>query len=298
MINKEKLQWLKSEVEKNHFDSLAFGVLDLNSYEFETAQIGHRFEERKGEEAFFDLASLSKPLNFFPWLCEHPKLFTKERLLLLNHRGGLPVSGRLHRDTWKEQVLSYSINESETNYSDFSPLRLMLELEKESSKKTQDIVKKYWDKDLTYWRDLSPQHFVIPTGDRGSNLISGDVHDDKAFIIRDYTSHAGVFATISGVMRTLSSWCKDYQLVEKITSEISENRFSLGWDTVKDQKTSLAGSKSCLKTFGHLGFTGTSMWISPQNNKAIVILTNETLGYWYDRKNLASFRREIHNFLW
>ena len=297
MIKSEVRHWLDSEMENFHFDSLALGVLDLETYQTDALQIGHRFENHS-DEAYFDLASLSKPLNFFPWYCQHPQLFTKERLLLLNHQAGLPISGRLHKDTWNEQVLSYSLSESATNYSDFSPLRLMLELETEANESTLNIGKKYWNEKVVFWRDLPQESFSIPTGVRNNKLIKGQVHDDKAFVIEDYTAHAGLFSTINGILKTLASWCKDHQLIEKVTSQMNEGRFALGWDTVKDPQSSLAGSKSCLQTFGHLGFTGTSMWISPKNKKAIVVLTNETLKYWYDRKKLASFRKTLHDLLW
>ena len=176
MIKNEVRHWLESEVGKYHFDSLAVGVLDLQTYQHETLQMGHRFQENS-TEAYFDLASLSKPLNFFPWYCKHPDLFTKERLLLLNHQAGLPVSGRLHKDTWSEQILNYSLSESDTSYSDFSPLRLMLELEAQTNESTLDIGKKYWDEKIKFWRELPEDIFSIPTGTRKNELIKGEVHD-------------------------------------------------------------------------------------------------------------------------
>ena len=297
MIKPEIQYWITEQLKDQNFDSVALAVADLNTYEFDTMQVGPRFIDESAE-AYFDLASLSKPLNFFPWYCEYPDLFSTERMLLLNHQAGLPVSGRLHRKNWREQILSYSINKSATSYSDFSPLRLMLELENDSKKETREIVKKYWDPDLFFWRDLPENSLIIPTGERANKIISGQVHDDKAFVIQEYTTHAGVFSPISSLIKTLIMWCKEYDLVNKVTSQQSKDRFSLGWDTVQDPQKSLAGAKSCHDTFGHLGFTGTSMWISPKNNKAIVLLTNETLGYWYDRQKLAMFRKELHDLLW
>jgi CubicO group peptidase (beta-lactamase class C family) len=51
-------------------------------------------------------------------------------------------------------------------------------------------------------------------------------------------------------------------------------------------------------TFGHLGFTGTSIWIDPQKKKGHVILTNATKKYYYDRQGLNDLRRQIGEAIW
>src|SRR5690606_33057894 len=113
-------------------DAMGVGVIDFktNRYEF--------FEALKNEEGilikenasqYFDLASLTKPLTNSLAYFLRPEVFDEKLLLCLSHRGGLPAWGLLPRHGWKEQILSYPIQNAETLYSDFSALRVMLELE-------------------------------------------------------------------------------------------------------------------------------------------------------------------------
>lgn len=300
-INQEVKDWVNQTLPDQNFDSVAIGLLNLDTYEFDTCQLGKRLENRD-VKAYFDLASLTKPLTFLPWYYKYEKLFTEERKLLLNHQAGLPLSGRLHRDTWKEQIKSYKIQKSPTLYSDFSPLRLMLDLEDESGVETADLVFSYFDKEVKHWTQLTGDDFVIPTGRRGDREICGKVHDDKALVIKSYCAHAGLFSTIDGLVKTIAGFCRDYDLLKRMNSsfqnEEKDQRFRWGFDTVSNPVTSLAGKKSDNRTFGHLGFTGTSMWISEKNKRAIILLTNETNGFWYDRDSLRNFRIQLHDKLW
>ena len=108
-------------------EELEIGVVDFSKNSF--IEVGSR------EKRSFDLASLTKVFCGHLAYLKNEKIFTDEMLWLLSHEGGLPSWGRLSRDSWKEQILSYKISHSEQNYSDFSPLRLMLELEKKTGKK-------------------------------------------------------------------------------------------------------------------------------------------------------------------
>ena len=69
-------------------------------------------------------------------------------------------------------------------------------------------------------------------------------------------------------------------------------RFGLGWD--KPTPPSQAGQYLSSRSFGHLGFTGTSLWIDPIRQLSIALLTNRT---WPDCSNQAikQVRPEIHD---
>jgi CubicO group peptidase (beta-lactamase class C family) len=68
---------------------------------------------------------------------------------------------------------------------------------------------------------------------------------------------------------------------------------SLGWDTPSDAGSS-AGDFFSAGSYGHLGFTGTSLWIDPVREIAIVLLTNRTFPTRH-KEGIFQVRREFHN---
>jgi CubicO group peptidase (beta-lactamase class C family) len=72
----------------------------------------------------------------------------------------------------------------------------------------------------------------------------------------------------------------------------AETTRTLGWDT--PSQDSLAGKYFSPSSFGHLGFTGTSLWIDPERQISITLLTNRT---WPDGKNIGirQVRPEFHD---
>ncbi|MFG1484732.1 hypothetical protein [Halobacteriovorax sp. RZ-2] len=290
MSIEELTKKIKAEFGSYNFNCLAFAYIDFKNESYESFSF---FENPflKGQRVYFDLASLTKPLTLGFAYLNKPEIFSEEMKLLLNHRGGLNSWGRLSFDNWREQILSYPVKESETLYSDFSALRLQLEIEKKHG--LYDLVSPMWDEEIKHWLDIEDE-VCVPTGRRNREIIDGEVHDDNAFVIAEKVSHAGLFGTIDGVCKTLLKANGEYQLISKTKRE-SDQRFINGWDSVTNPETSLAGKCSNKDTFGHLGFTGTSIWIEPHSQKGVVILANEVIKYWYDRKKLSEIRKEIAN---
>lgn len=287
---KEILDYCQKEIKNQHFDCLAVGVIDFKKSGYDAIQLTENnfFND---VDLYFDLASLTKPLSLGVAYLSNESKFSQEMLLLLDHRSGLPSWGRLSRDSWQDQVLSYSIKESGTSYSDFGALRLQLEIEKATGKSLYEVSSPFWDEEVKHWTELGLE-FSPFTGTRNKKIISGIVHDDNAFVIGSKLGHAGLFGTIQGLCETLIKINNELNLVERIGKD-HNHRFHLGWDTVENLENTLAGKGCSKNTFGHLGFTGTSIWIDPEKNVGHIILTNETVKYWYDRKELNRFRREI-----
>lgn len=275
-----------------NFNCLSFATIDFEKKDYQSYSF---FDNPflKNQKVFFDLASLTKPLTLGFSYLNKPELFSDEMKLLLNHRAGLKAWGRLSHDSWREQVSSYNLKESDTIYSDFGALRLQLEIEKKEG--LYELVSPMWDNEIIHWLDIEDE-VCAPTGRRQGQIIDGEVHDDNAFVIGEKVSHAGLFGTIDGVCRTLLMANEDYSLINKTKRE-SDHRFINGWDSVSDPSKSLAGIHSTSNTFGHLGFTGTSIWIEPSLNKGVVILSNEVVSYWYDRGKLSQIRKSIANEL-
>lgn len=287
----EKLvQDIKAEFGSYNFNCLAFACIDFKNSTYEAHSLYENPFLNK-HKVYYDLASLTKPLTLGFSYLKKPELYNKEMKLLLNHRSGLKAWGRLSHRNWREQICAYEIVESNTLYSDFGALRLQLEIEK--SENLYKLVEPMWDKEIIHWLDIEDE-ICAPTGRRNRQLIEGEVHDDNAYVIAQKVSHAGLFGTIDGVCRTLLSANNDYQLISKTKRE-NDQRFINGWDSVSEPKESLAGEFSTTNTFGHLGFTGTSIWIEPSCNKGVVILSNEVITHWYDRQNLNRLRKDIAN---
>lgn len=285
----------KEELSNQHFDSLALSLIDFSKHKYESFEITP-FEPK----VYFDLASLTKPLTLSATFLANPELQKEtDFLLLLNHQASLPSWARLSHSNWREQVLSYKIKKGETLYSDLGALRLMLEIEKKLKKSLFKLSSPYFDKELCFWKDL-PANVSSPfTGFRNGNVISGSVHDDNCHTISEFSSHAGLFSTIDGISKTLINLDKKLEFIKTMKAHLekSTDRFVLGFDTARDDE-GLAGKGHSKITFGHLGFTGTSFWIDPVSLKGMVLLTNATQNFWYDRQGLNSMRRYLSSMFW
>jgi CubicO group peptidase (beta-lactamase class C family) len=116
-------------------------------------------------------------------------------------------------------------------------------------------------------------------------LIQGEVHDENAFAMGGVAPHAGLFSTAGDLARfarmLLNGGSLDgrrtlsRQTVELFTRRagIPGSDRALGWDT-KSAEGSSAGTLLSSRSFGHTGFTGTSIWIDPERQLFIILLTN------------------------
>ncbi len=135
-------------------------------------------------------------------------------------------------------------------------------------------------------------------------IIQAEVHDERAWYMDGVAGHAGLFSSagdlaiyaqmllnggLYGGKRYLSE-----DVVEKFTSRQSDfNNRGYGFDRKSLDGFTTAGSLSSDQTFGHLGFTGTSMWIDPEKDLAIILLTNRTYPYRSYGDNISSVRAKI-----
>lgn len=286
---------------KQNFDCLAVALIDFSQKNFKSFEINTESIESCSHlyspPCFFDLASLTKPLTLSIVYLLERKIFTEDLLLLLNHRGGIVSGGRVGKNDWKTQIDKYSIVSSKTLYSDYSALKLMLEIERRTRSSLYTLSSSSWDEEFCHWTKLTHPESSPATGIRGGRIIRGVVHDDNAFNIGGELAHSGLFATIGGLSRTLLNIDRRYSLVtfmdKAFQERVHSDRFLYGWDTVENKETSLGGSHCHVETFGHLGFTGTSIWIDTCSKRGLVILTNETKLFSYMRIGLNKFRKKI-----
>ena len=89
-------------------------------------------------------------------------------------------------------------------YSDFGAIRAQLEFEKEFNQSIYESVASCWGDDVVHWTEVK-KNLCLETPVREDIKIKGDVHDPNAWVIKEKVSHAGLFATLEGVMGTLKS---------------------------------------------------------------------------------------------
>lgn len=148
-----------------------------------------------------------------------------------------------------------------------------------------------------------------------NQLLRGEVHDDNAWLIGGVCGHAGLFGTARLVGLEAAAWLRQFHgessslacSTEVIKWMLNLDRrapnkgsFVLGWDTPSSGYSS-AGRYFTRHTVGHLGFTGTSLWMDLEQRVIIVLLTNRV---YPDRNHQPSIqgikwlRPEIHNEVW
>jgi CubicO group peptidase (beta-lactamase class C family) len=132
-------------------------------------------------------------------------------------------------------------------------------------------------------------------------IIQGEVQDENAFVLGGVAGHAGLFSTPEDVAlfaHIMLSGGSPILRPETITlftrregSPVGTSR-ALGWDT--PSAPSQSGTHFGPHSYGHLGYTGTSLWIDPDRQLSITLLTNRT---WPDCSNQAikQVRPKIHD---
>ena len=116
-------------------------------------------------------------------------------------------------------------------------------------------------------------------------VLCGEVHDDNAYAMGGVAGHAGLFSSARDLDRLATtlreSWLgQNVFLPSSIVSEfwrrddpIGSSTWALGWDTPSPTGSS-AGTRLGPHAVGHLGFTGTSLWIDLERDVRVTFLTN------------------------
>ena len=249
-------------------DVIAVAEVDFDSKKVKSFQFDVKNKSTCSDKIYFDLASVTKILtNGAICLLKEPKEIEFIQLFL-EHQSGLPAWGLLPKSNWKELILGFESKESSTNYSDLGAIRAQLEFENKYKVLLYDVASTFWDSEVFSWKDLNETHQTLVTGKRKNKDIRGEVHDPNAYVIGEKVSHAGLFSTVEGLGNTLINFNRNGSLIQKISESKKANplkRFHWGWDT----ENSFMGKKASEGTFGHLGFTGTGVWIDPLRKKAL-----------------------------
>ena len=124
---------------------------------------------------------------------------------------------------------------------------------------------------------IAPTEVTPPRG----YPLRGEVHDENAYALGGVAGHAGLFSTASDLsvfaqMMLNGGEYNGVQIISKPTVDLFTSRSfghrALGWDTAEGDYGS--GRYLGPTAYGHTGFTGTSMWIDPEREMFVILLTN------------------------
>ena len=219
---------------------------------------------------------------------------------LLTHTSGLPPFKEYWRTSKNKQdtltkifaePLDYEPGTKEV-YSDLGIILMAEITERLTGRKLDDLARNYIFSPLgmqnTMYRPpkkLWPQ--IAPTeidNNLRHRLVQGEVHDENAFAIGGVSGHAGLFSTAPD----LAAFCQmllnggvyaHQRILRRATiaqfttpQQLSGGTRTLGWAVPTEGGSS--GHYFSAHSFGHTGFTGTSIWIDPDRQLFVVLLTN------------------------
>ncbi|MEX2110811.1 MAG: serine hydrolase domain-containing protein [Gemmatimonadaceae bacterium] len=216
---------------------------------------------------------------------------------LLTHNGGLEAGGATSGARGREQYLRI-INArplqyqpgTKMIYSDWDMILLQLVLERISGKTldvlgAEKIFRPLGMTDTQFNPPFALRPRMAPTqvDDARGGLLWGTVHDENAYMMGGVAGHAGLYSTardlavFSLMMLNGGEWNKVRiarpSTISRWTArQGKESSRALGWDS--PEGGSSAGQFFSPWSYGHTGFTGTSIWIDPQKDLFVVVLTN------------------------
>jgi len=227
--------------------------------------------------------------------------------MLLAHSSGLPAYEKLFlRAQTRDQLLSAAFATplaadpgSQAEYSDIGFIVLGVALERLAEESLDHFCQHEVFGPLGMLRTAfnppsSWRSSIPPAADDRSfrhRVIQGEVQDENASVLGGVAGHAGLFATAEDVATFAHAMLQGGRpILRPETLAVFARRESapsgtsraLGWDT--PSFPSQSGKYFSTGSFGHLGYTGTSLWIDPQRQLSVTLLTNRT---WPDCKNQA-----------
>jgi CubicO group peptidase (beta-lactamase class C family) len=217
--------------------------------------------------------------------------------MLLAHSSGLPAYERLfERAKTREDLLRLAVTlplasdpMTHAEYSDLGFILLGEILAKLAAEPLDEfcyheIFEPLDMKDTGYCPGNDVRDRIPPTVKDETfrkKIVHGEVHDENAWVMGGISGHAGLFGTARDVARfalcmlRLGSPILQSQTVTLFTRREEAppgTTRALGWDT--PSKPSQSGQYLSSRSFGHLGYTGTSLWCDPGRQLSITLLTN------------------------
>ena len=239
---------------------------------------------------------------------------------LLTHTSGLPAFKEYWRTSKNKQdtltkifaePLEYEPGTKEI-YSDLGIILMAEIIERLTGRTLDDLAKTYIFSPLAMkdtmfrppkklWPQIAPTEF---DGRLRNRLVHGEVHDENAFAIGGVSGHAGLFSTAPD----LAAFCQmllnggvyaHHRILRRATiaqfttpQQLSSGARTLGWAVPTEGSSS--GHFFSAHSFGHTGYTGTSIWIDPDRELFIVLLTNR-VNPTRENQKIAQVRPALHD---
>ncbi len=132
--------------------------------------------------------------------------------------------------------------------------------------------------------------------------IRGEVHDGNCYFMSGVSGHAGLFSTAEETFEIARQFLpRTTKLLKPETCKLFRTNFTSGLNEARslafqlaETKDSTAGGALAKDSFGHLGFTGTSLWIEPERERIFILLTNRTHARDLPFVNINSTRLRFH----
>ena len=227
--------------------------------------------------------------------------------MLLAHSSGLPAYEKLFlRAQTRDQVLAAACATplvaepgSNAEYSDVGFIILGAALERLADEGLdlfcqREIFAPLGTASTAFLPPVKWRPFIPPTQHDHSfrhRIIQAEVQDENASEMGGVAGHAGLFASAADVATFANAMLRGGRpIIRPETLAVFTKRQAspagtsraLGWDT--PSAPSQSGRYFSPRSFGHLGYTGTSLWIDPERQLSITLLTNRT---WPDCRNQA-----------
>jgi CubicO group peptidase (beta-lactamase class C family) len=240
---------------------------------------------------------------------------------LLTHRAGLPAFRRWYmefegREAY-DRAIDLEVLEAEPGeryeYSDIGVMTLARVLEAVSGESLDRLLEArlFGPVGMVDTGFLPPEEVrsriaptEIDTIYRGYH-VHGEVHDENAHAYGGVAGHAGLFSTAADLSRFARTLLREgvtddgtriieAATVRDFTSRQTESSSrALGWDTPSGANSS-SGRWMTENAFGHTGYTGTSIWIDPELDLFVIVLTNR-VNPTRENTRHTSMRREVAN---
>ena len=222
----------------------------------------------------------------------------KERVTirhLLTHSSGLPAWRPLYREAaTREDALALVDTTPLLRqpgdtfvYSDLGAIMLTQAVEAITHESLDQFLEKrlFGPLGMRSTRFLPPERWrsrIAPTENDTAfrhRVLRGEVHDENAGRLGGVSGHAGLFSTAPDLAR-FARWLLRLRQIDSLrVREFTHKQGipagssrALGWDTPSENSS--AGTKLGPQAFGHTGFTGTSIWLAPDRDLFIILLTN------------------------
>jgi len=272
-----------------------------------------------------DLDIKTPVANYLPEFVDHVPNASYDRINvtiehLLTHTSGLPAFRQYYKifeshesklDSIYRTKLVYPVGEK-TIYSDVGMMLLGEIIKRQNGQPLDEFIANrlftrlgmnstYFNPPQARLKRIIPTEFDPATG----SYIKGKVHDENARCLGGVAGHAGLFSTASDLAIFAQMLLnggeyagKRYikaSTVELFTTAIGpDDQRGYGWDLASGKSS--GGVYLGDNSFGHTGFTGTSLWIDPDNDVFVILLTNAIHPHrtWKD-PNYYDWRQRIHS---